>query len=110
MAKVGMRDMKYVDSTPKLSVGDSAFESWFQAHPKACTGDKQLARDAYAAGMGDPLVTYVTVPSIEDVWKALIKCERVAIDNGTQEAHKAIGEAFKELRVALQSIAGKETT
>jgi hypothetical protein len=29
---------------------------WYQAHPKACTGDKQLARDAYAAGMGDPLV------------------------------------------------------
>jgi len=55
---IGMRDGKYVDSTPLLNVGNSAFEDWFQAHPKACTGDKQLARDAYAAGMGDPLVTY----------------------------------------------------
>lgn len=55
-AKIGTRDRAYVDSTPHLHVGNSAFEDWFQAHPKACTGDKQLARDAYAAGMGDPLV------------------------------------------------------
>lgn len=53
--KIGMRDLPYVDRTPELSVGDSAFEDWFQAHQKACTGDKQLARDAYAAGMGDPV-------------------------------------------------------
>lgn len=46
----------YVDSTPHLHVGDSSFDDWFQAHEKACTGNKQLARDAYAAGMGDPLV------------------------------------------------------
>lgn len=56
--KIGMRNAPYVDSTPKLHVGSSSFEDWFQAHEKACTGDKQLARDAYAAGMGDPLVTY----------------------------------------------------
>ena len=49
---------KYIDSTPQLHVGSSSFEDWYQAHEKACTGDKQLARDAYAAGMGDPLVTY----------------------------------------------------
>jgi transcription elongation factor Elf1 len=36
-------------------VGDSAFECWYQAHPKACGGDKQLAREAYEAGMNDPL-------------------------------------------------------
>jgi hypothetical protein len=49
--------MKYVDSTPHLHVMDSAFEDWFQAHPRACeSGIKQMARDAYAAGMGDPLV------------------------------------------------------
>lgn len=46
----------YSDSTPDLHVGDSAFEDWYQQHPKAVGGDKQLARDAYAAGMGDPLV------------------------------------------------------
>lgn len=55
-AQIGMRDRKYVDSTPHLHVGNSAFEDWYQQHPKACVGDKQLARDAYAAGMGDPLV------------------------------------------------------
>ena len=55
---IGMRNGTYRDSTPWLSVGCSSFEDWFQAHEKACTGDKQLARDAYAAGMGDPLVTY----------------------------------------------------
>ena len=35
-------------------IGDSKFESWYAWHPKAVGGDKQLARDAYAAGMGDP--------------------------------------------------------
>ena len=55
-AQIGMRDRKYVDSTPHLHVGNSAFEDWYQQHPKACVGYKQLARDAYAAGMGDPLV------------------------------------------------------
>lgn len=58
LPQIGMRDQPYHDSTPKLSVGNSSFEDWYQAHEKACTGDKQLARDAYAAGMGDPLVTY----------------------------------------------------
>lgn len=54
--------MTYADSTPLLYVGDSAFEDWYQRHPKACIGDKQLAREAYAAGMGDPLVTYAVAP------------------------------------------------
>ena len=34
-------------------VGDSAFESWFANYCPAGKGDKQRARDAYAAGMGD---------------------------------------------------------
>lgn len=48
----------YIDKTIYLSVGESSFESWFESykiHPKNST--KQLCRDAYAAGMGDPLVT-----------------------------------------------------
>lgn len=32
-------------------IGNSKFENWYQAHPKATTGDKQLAREAYDAGM-----------------------------------------------------------
>lgn len=46
----------YADSTPSLHVGDSSFESWFEAKDMAGLGTKQLACDAYAAGMGDPLV------------------------------------------------------
>ena len=47
----------YKDSTPELHVGDSAFESWYSTYNPAHKADKQRARDAYAAGMGDPLVT-----------------------------------------------------
>ena len=57
----------YRDSTPELHVGNSSFEDWFQAHPKACSGDKQLARDAYAAGMGDPLVCAKAAPVQQEV-------------------------------------------
>lgn len=46
----------YVDSAPGLHVGDSAFESWFESYVAQGKGDKQRARDAYAAGMGDLLV------------------------------------------------------
>jgi hypothetical protein len=52
-------NLKYEDSTPRLNVGNSAFEDWFQAQPFATqVGIKQMCRDSYAAGMGDPLVTY----------------------------------------------------
>jgi hypothetical protein len=55
MAQTGPR--AYVDSTPQLHVGSSSFESWFQAQPFATqSGIKQISRDSYAAGMGDPLV------------------------------------------------------
>ena len=47
---------QYKDSTPQLSVGESSFESWFESYNPANKGDKQRSRDAYAAGMGDPLV------------------------------------------------------
>lgn len=47
----------YKDSTPELHIGDSAFESWYSTYSPAHKSDKQRARDAYAAGMGDPLVT-----------------------------------------------------
>lgn len=35
---------------------DSTFESWYSSYNPTHKGDKQRARDAYAAGMGDPLV------------------------------------------------------
>ena len=46
----------YKDSTPELHIGDSAFENWYSTYSPAHKSDKQRARDAYAAGMGDPLV------------------------------------------------------
>ncbi len=50
----------YRDSTPHLHVGDSSFESWYEQYAARITGNpKQTARDAYAAGMGDPLVVAV---------------------------------------------------
>lgn len=77
---IGMRDAKYLDSTPRLHVGNSAFEDWFQAQPFATqTGTKQISRDSYAAGMGDPLVTYAAQPApvqepvaLEAVYEAII--------------------------------------
>ena len=51
------------DSTPKLHVGNSSFEEWYQTYPRQGIS-KQIARDAYAAGMGDLLVTYAqSVPA-----------------------------------------------
>lgn len=61
---IGWRDRAYVDSTPQLHVGDSAFEDWFQAQPFATqSGVKQISRDSYAAGMGDPLVIARATPT-----------------------------------------------
>jgi hypothetical protein len=49
----------YKDSTPHLSVGESSFESWYDQYLLSAPvhqENKQRLRDAYAAGMGDPLV------------------------------------------------------
>lgn len=44
-------------AAPKPHVGESSFEGWYQDYAARLTGNpKQTARDAYAAGMGDPLV------------------------------------------------------
>lgn len=57
----------YEDSTPELHVGDSAFESWYSTYNPSHKSDKQRARDAYAAGMGDPLVMAAgTLPTYTD--------------------------------------------
>ena len=49
----------YKDSTPELHVGESAFEKWYESKEyDSQVSIKQMCRDSYAAGMGDPLVTY----------------------------------------------------
>lgn len=61
---------KYKDSTPQLHVSDSAFEDWYQAYcVNQPTNPKQIARDAYAAGMGDPLVC--EAPAVPKGWRLL---------------------------------------
>ena len=58
----------YTDSTPHLKVGDSSFESWYAGYVKEGTkGLKQHCRDAYAAGMGDPLVGATPTPQSDSV-------------------------------------------
>ena len=47
----------FIDSTPELHVGGSAFESWYSDYllnAPVHQPMKQYARDAYAAGMGEP--------------------------------------------------------
>jgi len=50
-------------------VGDSQFESWFASYSPSGEGDKQRARDAYAAGMGDAFAQAPAqpAPSVEAV-------------------------------------------
>lgn len=76
---------KYHDSTPKLHVGNSAFEDWFQQQPFATqTGIKQMCRDSYAAGMGDPLVTYITPQPAPSTSPLTVK-QRVDIADACEE-------------------------
>ncbi len=78
----------YVDSTPHLHVGDSSFEDWYQSHPKASGGDKQLARDAYAAGMGDPLVAAVEPVKQEPVaWQEAVSNVANNLGEMASQAH-----------------------
>lgn len=114
----GMRDRLYKDSTPKLKVGDSAFEDWFQQQPFATqSGIKQPCRDAYAAGMGDPLVTYA-LPQVdlENVTLTTTFMQKIAqmeqadlldyvmhnpdllTDNYYSEFRRAIWKRYEELR------------
>ena len=56
----------YKDSTPELHIGNSAFEGWYSTYSPSHKSDKQRARDAYAAGMGDPLVTAAPAATGDD--------------------------------------------
>lgn len=70
-AALAAAEPAYRDSTPHLNVGNSAFESWFQAQPFATQiGIKQISRDSYAAGMGDPLVVAAAVAEpVAHLWQ-----------------------------------------
>ncbi len=70
----------YKDSTSELHIGDSAFESWYNSYIPAHKSDKQRARDAYAAGIGDPLVT--AAPQQEPSCTSVQLAEMVLSDCG----------------------------
>lgn len=52
----GAQTKQVLEKLDELRVSDSMFESWFSKYSPANKGTKQQMRDAYAAGMGDPLV------------------------------------------------------
>jgi DNA segregation ATPase FtsK/SpoIIIE-like protein len=76
------------DSTPLLHVGESRFESWFSEYESKQKGAKQQMRDAYAAGMGDPLVTYATAPQVGDALQGAA-CWIVEAIKGSRADHIA---------------------
>ena len=86
----------YKDSTPELHIGDSAFESWYSTYSPAHKSDKQRARDAYAAGMGDPMVTAAP----ENIRGILARC-RDFIDTTKAPAYPAGADLADEIDVLL---------
>lgn len=101
------QELPYKDSTPKLSVGNSSFESWFSGYSPMHKGDKQRARDAYAAGMGDPLVTTAApvLAALHDAEAALeLACARLPEKGGIYPDALAITsehKAWQSVRAAI---------
>ncbi len=81
---------------PELHIGDSAFESWYSTYSPAHKSDKQRARDAYAAGMGDPMVTAAP----ENIRSILARC-RDFIDTTKAPAYPAGADLADEIDVLL---------
>jgi hypothetical protein len=101
-------NLTYKDSTPNLKVINSAFEDWFQQQPFATqVGVKQMCRDSYAAGMGDPLVTYGFAEKHESVAappaKPLTDYE-IWKNDGIMAANSAYGTTFETLRELVHVI------
>jgi Lar family restriction alleviation protein len=119
LAQQPAQPVAWRDSTPTLNVGDSSFESWFSEYRPGNRGDKQRARDAYAGGMGDPLVT--AAPTAQqaapartwteaDVKKAAdlaevllpkLKAARLADDDGAQQAAPAQRQPLTLISAAM---------
>ena len=71
----GAQTNQLLENPDELSVGDSSFESWYASYVKEGTkGLKHHCRDAYAAGMGDPLVTYAQPVQQEPVMQHCPNC------------------------------------
>lgn len=65
-------------------VGNSSFESWYADYDPSGKGDKQRARDAYAAGMGDPVYLPAPVQEPETVSVYGVKSNGEVFDTGVK--------------------------
>jgi hypothetical protein len=92
----------YKDSTPHLSVGESSFESWYDQYLLSAPvhqENKQRLRDAYAAGMGDPLV--VAAPA-QRTWVGLTQEEIDLVWDSVPETQFWWRNYAKVIEVALK--------
>ena len=106
LCAAGAQAKQVLENLDELSVGDSLFESWFSEYRPAHKGTKQQMRDAYAAGMGDPLVAPpqaqsdhvagdgnmvqpLTFDQIEDIWTkhGLNECDCHGFARAIEQAH-----------------------
>jgi hypothetical protein len=83
-------------SAPSVHVGDSRFERWFAEKQMAGVGTKQLCRDAYAAGIGDPLAAPQPVAAAQAVpgerYRALNEAWQICIEQANR-ARSSSGSA-----------------
>lgn len=102
-----------IDATPApvAHVGDSQFESWFSTYNPKGKGDKQRARDAYAAGMGDAAPVAQTVPDgfvlvpkepTEDM--LMDGCDAMTENHETANYGMCYGCGFKEVKAAWSAM------
>ena len=63
-----------VEKAAPSHVGDSPFEEWLSTYSAAGKGDKQRARDAYAAGMA---AQRAAQPAIERVAPAVVLADQL---------------------------------
>lgn len=92
----GLPAQAYKDSTPQLHVGDISFEGWYAGYVKEGTVSlKQNCRDAYAAGMGDPLV--VAAP------QAQADARDAALAATEQDALRLVRQTVRDFHYALDN-------
>ena len=107
-----------IDSTPYLYFQDSSFEDWFFHYEQGRNPHKEVARAAYAAGMGDPLVmpnpkenlwTNTTVPMNDDKPEDVPELESgdiVKWGSGPEEYEAIRASGFNRLWI-FKSLDGK---
>lgn len=90
-------------------VGDSKFESWFSTYDPSGKGDKQRARDAYAAGLGDqPAPDVAELCSIlKEADRELQACQAVLWNLERDGIDPAYGKGAREAQVKIKTALAK---